>query len=171
MPLTPSPRMPSMRRCAIPARSTLLWWTPIWRAGRSIIWWDLRCRRYCGANFPARARRDGCSRWRSGSFPTARPRSRSLNRRNTGPSRQNWPPAKRKCSKAGSWPSTVRNWVSSICPMKPQRCRSGPHSITVNTRSRASNPNRRTVTRRRHLQLPRYSRRPRASCASMPGKP
>ena len=38
--------------------------TRTWRAGRWTIWSALPCRRCCGANCPAAARRGACNRWR-----------------------------------------------------------------------------------------------------------
>ena len=81
---TPSPRTRCRRRCAIRARSTRRWSTPIGRAARSTISSASPCPRCCGASCRARARPGACSRWRCASSATASSRSRSSWRANIG---------------------------------------------------------------------------------------
>ncbi len=84
------------------ARSTLRWWRPTWRAGRSTTSWASRSRRCCGASCRAPARPAACSRWRCGSSATARPRSRPSRPTNTGPSRPCSPPRRARSSRPAS---------------------------------------------------------------------
>ena len=65
---------------------------PIWRAARWTIWSASPCRRCCGANCRARARRAACNRWRCAWWWSARPRSKPSRPRNIGASTPMSPP-------------------------------------------------------------------------------
>ena len=93
------PRRHPRRHEAPARRSTLRWSMPISRAARSTISSASRSRRCCGASSPAPAPPAACSRWRSGWSATARTRSRSSGRRNTGRSPS---PSSRRTAAASS---------------------------------------------------------------------
>ncbi len=107
---TPSPKRPCSRPCAIRARSTARWSTPISPAARSTISSASPSPRCCGGSCPAPAPPAACSRWRSASSATASSRSRNSRRRNIG----------------RSWPS-----------LRPPRTRPSPARLVVGRRQEA----------------------------------
>ena len=83
-------------------RSTRRWSTPISPAARSTTSSASRCRRCFGASSRAQARPAACSRWRCAWSATARPKSRTSCRANTGRSTPTSTPRRRALPPPGS---------------------------------------------------------------------
>ena len=157
--------------CAIRARSTARWSTPISPAGRWTTSSASPSRRFYGESCLGPARPAGCSRWRSGSSATASSRSSGSRHRNIGRSRQSSPPRRPRPSAAVSLPSTARSSTSSTLPMRRAPCGSRQASKAPPSRSPMSRASRSAGIRRR-LSPPRpCSRKPRASSASRRATP
>ena len=129
---TRSPRRRCRTRCAIRARSTRRWSTPIAPAARSTTSSASTCRRCCGASCRARARQGGCSRLRYASSATARSRSRSLLHANIGRSSPHLKTlATRPSPRGWSAPTARRSAASTSAPARRPRILARPRSGEV----------------------------------------